>query len=354
MDSNLKLTRPLAAALSAAALGLSALPAHAVTIVTTFDQSITSMANSSAIQAAFNNVANLYSSQFANPVTVNVTVSWGSVAGQSLPSNALGASVDYLYGYYSYADVRAALAATAAGNPADTSLATALAHMPANAPSGVSLYAVPSAEAKALGLIPGAQAGPDGFIGFAGAASGFDFNPLDGVGAGTYDFEGVAAHELAEVMGRISGLEGPTGNTFRTPFDLFRYKSAGVLDFAWKDAASFSIDGGVTKLKSFNANKTGGDRGDWASSASTSDVQDAFASTGKRYNLTNVDLTVLDVLGWTGSNKGNTGVAKPGATAFALATRGVPEPSAWAMLLTGFAGLGLALRRRRAAAVARA
>jgi hypothetical protein len=349
MISTSKLIRPAAGVLAAGLLGLAAAPAQAITIVTTFDSSVSSLANAAAVESAFNTVANDYATSFANPVTVNLTVSWGSVAGQSLPTNAVGASVDNLYGYYSYAQIRDALAATAAANPSDTALVTALNAMPATGPSGVSQYAVASAEAKALGLIAD-QATTDGYIGFAGSTSGYDFNPLDGVATGTYDFEGVAAHELAEVLGRISGLYSPTPS-FRTPFDLFRYKAAGVLDFGYNDGAYFSINGGVKKLANFNSSRSGGDRGDWTVAATSTDAQGAFIATGRRYNLTNVDLTALDVLGWTGSNAGDTKAGSPAGTAFALATASVPEPATWAMLVTGFAGLGAVLRRRRRALV---
>jgi hypothetical protein len=40
------------------------------------------------------------------------------------------------------------------------------------------------------------------------------------------------------------------------------------------------------------------------------------------------------------------------ANSATLGVSGVPEPAAWAMMLTGFAGLGAALRRRRALAFA--
>ena len=330
------------------AAGAQVPSAQAMSIKAVFDSSITKLSNASQIESAFNTVAADYASQFAGPATVYVGVSWGSVGGYALPSNAVGASIDPLYGYFTYAQIKSWLTASSASSPADTALATAVKNLPAAAPSGVTRYVLPSAEAKALGLISPSQTSFDGSIGFAGLTSGFDFNPNDGVTAGTYDFEAVAAHELDEVLGRISGLSS-TSPTFRTPFDLFRYSAPGVLNDAYNSSAYFSIDGGKTHLGNFNNSASGGDRADWLTLATSSDIQDAFVSKGQRLNLTAADLTGLDVLGWGGSNLGDTGAGTPTAIAFHLIQDpqgAVPEPSIWALAVAGFALIGARLRRR--------
>src|SRR5512135_406010 len=76
----------------------AAAPSDALTILAHYDPSITGLSNASAVESAFNAVVADYAHSFANPATVNVNVSWGSVAGQALPSTAVGASVDSLYG----------------------------------------------------------------------------------------------------------------------------------------------------------------------------------------------------------------------------------------------------------------
>lgn len=332
------------------AIVAAAAPSRAMTIVPRFDSTITALSNAAAVEAAFKAVARDYSSSFNNPATVNVNVSWGSVAGQALPATAVGASVDNLYGYFTYAQVRNDLASFSAANPADTALATALRNMPTTAPtSGPSRYVIASAEAKALGLISPTQSSADASIGFAGSTSGYDFDPTNGVSAGTYDFAAVAAHELAEVLGRIGGISS-TSPSWRTPLDLFRFSAPHVLDSGYNDAAYFSINGGVTDLKNFNKAPSGGDRTDWASTANVFDVSDAFIRTGTAYKLSAVDLTVLDVLGWGGSNLGDYGANTPGSTAFSLidaAPGGVPEPSEWAIMILGFSLAGALLRGRR-------
>lgn len=340
--------RSLTGLLCTAAFGLglaAAGPSQALNIVPLYGSSVTSLGNASAVESAFNTVAHDYATSFSNPATVYVNVSWGSVAGQALPSNAVGASVDSLYGYFTYGQVRGDLSAFSTANPADTALATAVKSMSTTAPLGPSNWVITSAEAKALGLISPTKTGADGSIGFAGSSSGYDFNPANGVTAGTYDFESVAAHELAEVLGRISGIDS-TSPAWRTPYDLYRYTKAGTLSYGYNDAAYFSINGGVTDLKNFNYSTSGGDRGDWQTSGSVYDVSNAFIATGHSYALTAADLTSLDLLGWGGSNLGDTGAGTPGASAFSLISAQVPEPAQWALLIVGFGLTGAALRRR--------
>src|SRR5205085_6330755 len=94
----------------------------------------------------------------------------------------------------------------------------------------------------------------------------------------------------------------------------------GQLGFSYNNSAYFSIDGGKTDLGDFNNSSYGGDRSDWLTIFSSSDVQDAFISTGQNLNLSYADLTALDALGWGGSNVGDTSSGTPNRTAFALIT----------------------------------
>ncbi|MBV8681760.1 MAG: NF038122 family metalloprotease [Caulobacteraceae bacterium] len=334
-------TAPAALLAVAAALAGSA---HALTIKTTFDSSITSNPNHAAIESAFDAVTAEYDSVLGSPITVNVDVSWGKVDGMAMASNALGESVDGLYGYYGYSTLKSYLSAHATANPSDKALLSAVAHLPASAPSGVSNYVVPSAEAKALGLISPTQTSFDGYIGF-GSGLAFDYDPSNGISAGTYDFEAVAAHEMDEVLGRISGL-ADSSPTYRTVFDLYRYSSPGVISFAFNSPAYFSVNGGTTNLGEFNVSSSGGDRGDWANyGATVTDIQDAFLTTGRRSNLTAADLSALDALGYGGSNIGDTAMNAPTTIAHAFSTA-VPEPGSWAFMLLGLAGVGAVVRQQ--------
>jgi hypothetical protein len=344
-----RMLRPVARTVTLASLGTlalgAALPAQALNINPVFDSSITSLSNASTIESAFDQVAADYAKSFSNSATVNIDVSWGKVDGMSLPSSAVGASVDPLYGYFTYSQVRAFLTNSARSNPSDRALATSVSNLPATSPSGMSRFVIPSAEMKALGLISGSSSSFDGYIGFAGSASSYSFNPSAGIKAGTYDFEAVAAHEIDEVLGRISGLES-SSPSFATPFDLDRFSAQGTRSFSYNAQAYFSINGGATDLGNFNNSPYGGDRSDWLTLAGSTDVQDAFVSTGQSLNITAADLTGLDVIGWGGTNAGDNG-SPPTTVAFHL-IEDVPEPASLALILSGLGVLGFVRCRSRA------
>src|SRR4051794_13138534 len=156
------------AAVALLAVGM-AQPASALVINPVYDSSITSLANASTVEAAFNTVAQDYASQFTNSAQINVKVSWGSVGGYTLPSGAVGASTSSLYGYFTYGQVKSYLTSASLSNPSDTALARAVANLSLTAPAGVSQYVIPSSEAKVLGLISPTQSAIDGSIGFAGS-----------------------------------------------------------------------------------------------------------------------------------------------------------------------------------------
>lgn len=336
----------LAVAAAMTAVVFAGAPAQAVTINYVYDSSITSLANASTVESDLNSVAQYFDKTFATPVTVNIGVSWGSVGGQAIPSGDVSSSLDNLYGGFSYSQIKTDLTTTANGNPADTALVTAAAHLPASVPAGVSQFAVPSAEAKALGLIPGFLPGTDGYIGF-NKSTAWDFNPANGVTANTYDFVEAAAHETEEVLGRISGLTSASPS-FRTPFDLFRYGASGQMSFGYTSSAYFSVNGGATNFGAFNISG-GGDRGDWAAGA---DAQSAYLKPGQGGGFSVADLTALDALGWGGSNVGDSQMMSPTLIAQSFMGASVPEPANWMLLIAGVGLLGAALRRRASSAVA--
>ncbi len=249
----------------------------------TYDSSVSSAPAS--FTSTVNAVVQYFETEFVNPITINIDVGYGEVGGQLLGTGALGESITYLSSY-SYSQIRSALSAGAT-SAADQ---TALASLPSSDPGAGGSYWVATAEAKAMGLA-GASGSLDGYVGFSSAPGIFDYNNADGVTAGQYDFFGVVAHEISEVMGRFV-----MGGSSYTPLSLFDYSAAGVRDMSGAQPGYFSINGGSTNLDSFNSN-AGGDLADWASSAGN-DAFLAFAKPGVVLPVTPTDLTELDVMGW--------------------------------------------------------
>lgn len=327
-------TRPRSVLLGAGALtGLlltASGAARAVTITPSFDASVTAQTNAAEIEDGFTTAANMIGGTLANPVSVRIGVSWGSVGGQAMPASALGASLDPLYGYFSYSQVKSWLGA-AASTAADQ---TAIAYLPAN-PAAGNRYVIPSAEAKALGLVSGNGGSTDGYIGF-GTGAPYTFNDANGVAAGTYDFVSVAGHEIEEVLGRISGLSSASPS-YATPFDLFRYTAPGASSFDYGAAAYFSLDGGATDLGWFN-NAGSGDRSDWASTGSTLDLQDAYSYPGLQLQLSAADLDALDALGWNATGPNAASVLASSLKPLGGAVE-APEPASLSLLGVAMAGL---------------
>jgi hypothetical protein len=178
-------------------------------------------------------------------------------------------------------------------------------------PSGGSAtWFVSRSEAKAIGLIAD-DLSNDGTTRF-GAGNPFTFSGL--VTPGHYDFQGVAAHEISEVMGRI-GLKSSTSHTL---LDAFSFTGAGARDLVGGPNNNFSIDNGTTLLKLWNNPNTNGlDSRDWASG--TNDAFNQFSSSGVTNPVSNVDLRLMDVIGYDRIV--------------------VPEPSTLALAAFGFAGL---------------
>lgn len=245
----------------------------------------------SGFTSAVMTAAQYLESQFTDPVTLNLSIGYGEVNGTALGSNALGASESYLNSY-SYSSLRSALTADAS-SAVDQSAAASL---PASSPVNGQFWTT-TAQAKALGLAAATGTSTDGYIGFSSALP-FTYNDSSGVASGTYDFNGVALHEMTEVMGRMlftGGTVAGYANSY-TLLDLMHYSAAGARDFSASTPGYFSVDNGQTNLGNFNT-VSGGDAGDWSSTMGYNSF-DAFSYSGVVNPVTTNDLREIDAIGW--------------------------------------------------------
>jgi len=230
-------------------------------------------------------VATYFATQFTDSVTLNFIVNWAAISG--LGSSSFDLST------YSYAQVRSALSS----DSKTSDDATTVANLPATDPiSGTHSWTMARAEEKALGLIAGNATGSDGSMTFSSTAV-FDFDNSNGVTAGQYDFYGVVAHEITELMGRQLNAIGNNvafGPGYH-PLDLFKYSGTGSHVYVGTTPGYFSVNNGATNLANFNTDPDG-DFGDWASGIHDSFL--AFSNTGVVNPVSAFDLRVMDVIGW--------------------------------------------------------
>jgi hypothetical protein len=261
----------------------------ALTIVPTFDSTITGDSQAATIEATINSAIAVYQATYSDAVTVKITF--------VETNTGLGFSSTF-GGTVSYSSYRSALLSHA------TTIddATAVGFLPntsANPVNGNTSVNIAYSLARALGLTSTAP-NADGVI-FLNTPI-CNLSPAE-TNTNKYSLFAVTCHEIDEVLGSSSALNNLT-NYAPIPFgpirpeDLFRYDENGNRSFTTVPnvVEYFSLDG-TTALARFNQIQ-GGDFSDWYSSGGqTPQVQDAFSTPGAT-PFPNVELRVLDVLGY--------------------------------------------------------
>ena len=364
---------------------MSATPASALTIVL---DDIGGVSGSPAA-LGFQIAAKYWESVFTNDITVRLNVGFSS-----LGPDVLGSTGSTLYQFLDVSDYQALLAgtgdsaidATVASNlPGLSSTGSvntlvpgyldpdALSGIDVNGPNRVApdgeaisnTMAISTANLKAL--IGDVDFGvPDGEVQFSSDFK-FDFDPRDGITKGTYDFIGVAVHEIGHALGFISGVDdfdysdGYDGDDvddfwWAYSLDMFRYSAPGQLDWTVGTDSYFSIDGGVTNLGYFSTGSQNGDG--WQAShwkepnVACTDflgIMNPYICNGVGDSVEALDLALFDAIGW---NINFDVLANPDyefSTAEMRSTF-VPEPATWALMIMGFGMMGGMVRRRHALA----
>lgn len=201
----------------------------------------------------------------------------------------------------------------------------------------------------------------------------FDFDPTDGIAAGSYDFIGVAVHEIGHALGFLSGADDfdyVAGDRtlgqldefwWGYGLDMFRYSDTDKLDWTFGTDSYFSLDGGRSAYQDgfFSTGENYGDG--WQAShwkepngggcSNLRGIMNPYICGGLGDETKALDLALFDAIGW------NTNVdvtANPGYR-FSTADMyrsfaneaAVPESSTWAMMILGMGAVGAGMRRRK-------
>jgi len=305
-----------------------------LTIIPTFDTSITSQVGAAGIEGAINAAIANIEANITSPNNITVNIYYASMSS-GLGESETGIYTVSYYDYYNHFDAVSTqpdqLEALASLGLAPTSSSSG---NPVDGNTGV---IITSAEGRNLGFnTPAVVTVGAGTYDSEILLNTSITSPPNGL-SGNYGLESVAEHETDEALGiggtgsTLTGtgsLTGPVGD-----LDLYRYAAPGVRSYSNTSSTSplayFSINGGATVLSYFNQT-AGADFADWLSNpipaGFSPQVQDAFGQPGTNPTLGANELAAFNAIGYDLQNT-------------------TPEPSSFALVGTALLGAGF-LRRR--------
>ena len=270
----------------------------------TFDSSITNNPNALAIQSRITAAVSIFENLFSDPITVPILFRYSASDADGSPlGHAVSDSISAIYPIPWNTYISALRVHATSGNDTRANASLPATALSANVdPSG--------ANGRAIGLNtpPGVSAngnvgsGPD-FIydGVITLNSSDPFQFTRPVNSGNYDAQRSTEHEIDEVLGLGSHLNG--GGRDLEPQDLFSWSSSGTRNLTSSGTRYFSIDSGTTDIIDFNQDPSG-DFGDWLSPPCPQPepyVQNAFACAGQSSDVSasSPEGISLDVIGYT-------------------------------------------------------
>ncbi len=284
-----------------------------LTIVPTFDRSVTRSADASGYEAAVNTAISFFEQHFTNAynVVVDLTFSLGNLGSNGAVGENYSNYLSYNYSqvYDAIQTVDGASSATATQKEAAASLASLFG---VNDPTGGGNFWLTTADARALGLATASSAPSSDAKVTLNSGYSYTWSQSGGIAANTFDAVGTLEHEISETLGRTAflGQSMFDGNADYNILDLFHFGSAGQLAEPFNTAAYnafvnggsayFSIDGGKTQglpFSSYQEVQSGNDVADWSSTVSGDSF--GYATAGLVDAVSPTDMQTLNVLGYS-------------------------------------------------------